>query len=177
MALLARGHVRALRSEWAEAKIDLDRFLTCDHSVDEYPFARVVRAWVHEALGAWEAAVVDLTHALSDEGWKHVSVEIKAYAHGLPPDRGTRASFEAWRCELLVRLLPEIEHPMVSQWRAQLGTEGAALGSVIAALAEAVLGDDRVLRKAVERAAPAWVRALADDANLTTPVRALRCLL
>ena len=177
MALLARGHVRALRGEWAEAKVDLDRFLTGEHSVDEYPFARAVRAWVYEALGVWEAAVVDLTQALTDAGWKRVSVEINAYAHGLPPDRGTRASFEAWRCELLMRLLPEIEHPTVSQWRAQLGTEGAALGSVIAELAEAVLGDDRVLRQAVVRAAPAWVRALTDDANLTTPLRGLRRLL
>ncbi len=175
-ALLGRGHVRALRGEWDEAKADLDRFLTCPHSEDEYPFARAVRAWVNEALGAWEAAVLDLTHALDDDGWKLVVTQIDAYAHGLPPDRGSRAAFETWRRELLAKLLPALEHPTISRWQAQL-VEGVELGSVIAELCEALVGDDRLLRQAIRGAAPAWVRALAGDASVADPLRSLRRLL
>jgi tetratricopeptide (TPR) repeat protein len=176
MALLARGHVHALRGEWEHAKADLDRFLTCPHSVDEYAFAHVVRAWVNEALGAWEAAVLDLTRGLDDAGWKQVATQIDAYAHDLPPDRGPRTAFEAWRCQLLAHLLPELEHPTILRWRAQLD-EGAELGSVIAELTAAVTGDDRVLRQAVRNVVPAWARALALDRSVAGPLRELRRVL
>ncbi|MDX2010737.1 MAG: tetratricopeptide repeat protein [Myxococcaceae bacterium] len=163
MALAARGHVQALRGHWDAAKADFDAFLSSDDIVDEHPFARVRRAWVSEALKAWEPAIIDLTQAMSDGGWNQIEVELRSYAHGLPPDRGTRAGFEAWRRELLAELLPAIDHPRVAAWRDRLVSSEAQLHAVLAELTEAMVDDDRTLRRAVAAVGPAWYRALAGD--------------